>query len=122
MRDKQPLHRSVSEGGKGPSGLRFVSERFLDKGDSEFACRVLVRLYLRRPPGTIRGVRYQDSFQARYDLLKISSRFPASSFSRSMTPVMFPPGRRILWTSPCSTGLSAPAKTIGMRAVAACAA
>jgi hypothetical protein len=51
-----------------------------------------------------------------------SSRFGASSTFRMLTPVILPPGRLRLATSPTSTGSAPIVKTIGIAVVAAFAA
>ena len=48
-----------------------------------------------------------------------SSRLPASSVTKKVTPVTLPPGRLKLDTKPSSTGLSPIVKTIGIVLVAA---
>src|SRR6516162_7649413 len=53
---------------------------------------------------------------------KSSSRFPARSVNWTDRPVTLPPGRARLATMPVPTGSPAPAKTIGMSAVACFAA
>ena len=50
-----------------------------------------------------------------------SSRFGASELLSKYTPVLLPPGRLILLTSPSCTGSLPVVKTIGIVAVAACA-
>jgi len=51
-----------------------------------------------------------------------SSCFPTSASAMMVDPVMFPPGRARLVTSPAPTGSAAPAKTMGIVLVARCAA